>query len=493
MSKRVLFLLITVFISVALFSQKIQYSEPDKQYRDSKFEIIGKLRNKIYIAPTNNETGNKYISVYDNKMKFLKKVELNNFSGKFLKIDFIAYVDFCYIFYQYEQDATIYTYALKLDAEDDKLKNIKLLDSTEALPQYNSRYTVIASENKTKILLFKFIVAQNQFGTFSFTQIQTSLYNDSLESLEKKFIPANLLFSETITGFQLDNNGNFFYTKKASHSSSSRFTLFIKAPLIDSFYMINVNIKNVYFSESYFKIDNYNKRYIVVMPYSVIVTNKTEKILQQKGLYTFVWDIEKQRKISSKTTETPDSLHNLHDKKKTKDLYFNDYTIKNIIIKKNGSFIVACESVAREITRNAVSTSTLPNPINTTPNIVFSSTIWYYADNIALFTVDTSGNITAINSIRKSQSDVNTTDYISFGMLNTGTELTFLFNEGKRNSQTLTQNNINANAEVNRFPFFTEQNPRYRFKPSLLKQISSREVIIPYTYKNYICFAKVDF
>src|SRR4051794_33220886 len=101
MKKVVACLVLLVQIGFA-YSQHVVYSEPDKNdYRQTEFEIIGKINGNILIY---KNTRNSYaLSVYDMDMKQKDRLKLDFLPDRIINADFLVYPDFCYMFYQYQK------------------------------------------------------------------------------------------------------------------------------------------------------------------------------------------------------------------------------------------------------------------------------------------------------------------------------------------------------------------------------------------------------
>jgi hypothetical protein len=117
----------------------------------------------------------------------------------------------------------------------------------------------------------------------------------------------------------------------------------------------------------------------------------------------------------------------------------------------------------------------------------------YHYDNVAILSFDNEGNPQWSNFVRKSQFDDGADLYLSYIMVNIGSELRFLYNELDRRNYILTDNSIQPDGKISRLPTLRNLDKGFTWMPRYGKQISSRSVLIPCVYRNYICFAKVDF
>jgi len=95
--------------------------------------------------------------------------------------------------------------------------------------------------------------------------------------------------------------------------------------------------------------------------------------------------------------------------------------------------------------------------------------------------------------VHKSQYDDGSDLYLSYMMVNIGSELRFLYNELDRRSFMITDNSIQPDGQSSRKPTLRNLDKGFTWMPRYGKQISSRSVLIPCINRNYICFAKIDF
>jgi hypothetical protein len=78
-------------------------------------------------------------------------------------------------------------------------------------------------------------------------------------------------------------------------------------------------------------------------------------------------------------------------------------------------------------------------------------------------------------------------------MVNIGSELRFLYKELDRRNYIMTDVGVEPDGQSNRKPTLRNLDKGFTWMPRYGKQISGRSVLIPCVYRNYICFAKVDF
>jgi len=117
----------------------------------------------------------------------------------------------------------------------------------------------------------------------------------------------------------------------------------------------------------------------------------------------------------------------------------------------------------------------------------------YNADNILVISFDKNSNVEWNTVITKSQFDDESENLISHHIMNTGGELHFLFNQYERRAVLLNDQSVAPDGKLTRYPTLRNLDKGYDFMPRYGKQVSSTQMVIPCLYRNYLCFAKIDF
>ncbi|MEI9911941.1 MAG: hypothetical protein WDO71_21230 [Bacteroidota bacterium] len=63
----------------------------------------------------------------------------------------------------------------------------------------------------------------------------------------------------------------------------------------------------------------------------------------------------------------------------------------------------------------------------------------------------------------------------------------------ERRTQLLNDFSITPDGKINRSPTLKNLDKGYEFMPKYAKQVSLKQIIVPCVYRNYICFAKIDY
>jgi hypothetical protein len=190
---------------------------------------------------------------------------------------------------------------------------------------------------------------------------------------------------------------------------------------------------------------------------------------------------------------------------------FNDYFIRNIIPRKDGGFILGSESYYTTSRFNnwnrwdylygSPFMSSVSNYYYYSPyynNFWWSSrnnnqAVRYHADNITILSFNKDAKLEWTNVVTKEQFDDQTDELISYQLMNTGGQLHVLFNKDEKRSLLLNDYSITADGQITHNPTLKNLDKGYEFMPMYAKQVSARQMIIPCTYRNNICFAKIDY
>lgn len=502
------FLLAMGFISQA---QRIKYTEPDRDdQRSTNFEIIGKVGGNILIYKNNRYK--HVITVLDQDMKQKSLEELTYLSDRVFNVDFLPFANFSYMFYQYQRRNIVYCMAAKLDADGKKMGDSILLDTTDVSYAVNNKiYSFMHSEDRQKIMFVKVN------GKDERSHIVTSvLFNQNLELIEKERVRINMPDrGDYVTEFSVNNKGDLHFLRAWGTQNDNITKLSICSKIV-GVTGIQINeltlAQQMYLDDVKLKEDNLNQKTIITSFYSKKRRGDIE------GLYSYVWDNATQKADSYSTNVFNDDFRFNAKGDATTKMAFNDYYIKHIVVKKDGGYVVTAQA-------EYTSTRGTGNGFNRWD--YFGGNMWnandfysfgaspflyaspwnmwgggrmnnfnvtrYYSDNVAIMSFDNTGKMIWSNVIYKSQFDDNTDMNIGFGMYNAGNQIHFLFNQNEKRQSFLTDQSITPDGQVIRNATLKDLDRGFEFLPRYTKQIGIKQIIVPCMYRNYLCFAKIDF
>jgi hypothetical protein len=485
-------------------SQKIVYSEPERDdSRRLDFEIVGKISGNFLIYK--NIRSKNWISILDNDMKQIGKVDQDYLpdNDNVINVDFFPYSDFCYMIYQFRKRNILHCVAAKIDGNGHKIGDLVELDTTQINFGADSKiYSVVTSEDKSKIMVFKINSRNKRLYT-----ITTILLDDKLTLLKKSRLSMPMDDRDDyLSEFQLDNDGDLIFSKfdRVNNENIGTAAFVIKYAQADSFMVKQLNLEKTYLDEVRIKPDNYNKRYFITSFYYKQRRGNVD------GYYFYIWDKQAAKPIIEDTIVFSEELRREARGNSSTKGAFNDYFIRNIVTRKDGGFIISSEAYYTTSRGNSWNRW---NYLYGSPYLrsydyyyyspYYNSYWWnrwndgqsvrYQAENIAILSFDSSGRKEWSVIIAKDQFDDQSDDMISYQVMNTGGELHFLFNQLEKRVQLLNDFSLEPGGKIHRNPTLKNLDKGYDFMPKYAKQVSARQMIIPCISRNYICFAKIEY
>lgn len=469
------------------------------------FDVAGKVSGNFLVYK--NTKNKHWIVVFDNDMLQVAKVEQDYMpnNDRVFNIDFFPYSDYCYMIYQYQRKNVVYCMASRIDGNGRATGDPVELDTSHiGFSASNRIYTTVTSEDKSRICVFK-INSRNR----KMYIMTTKLYDAKLELLKKSRLDIPMEErNDNLGDFNLDNEGDLVFNKfyRNNNDYITQATLMVKYAQADTLHKTSIGIEKTLLDEIQVKVDNYNKRYFLSSLYS------KEKNGNVEGFWFFVWDKAGAKKLMQSTFDFNEELRREVKGDASVRMAFNDHFIRQVIIRRDGGFIIGSESFYTTSRFNSwnrwnyLYSSPFYSPYynNAYYSPYFNNSYWnnrlsnnqavrYHADNLAIFSFNASGNLEWSNVVVKSQFNDETDDLVSYQLMNTGDQLHYLFNLQERRNNLLTDFSLSPGGELTRNPTLKNLDKGYDFMPKYGKQVSARQMIIPCLYRNYICFAKIDY
>ena len=508
MNRIIFFLLISVLLSGSqLAAQRVVYSEPNKDdLRQTNFEIIGRYGSNTLVYK-NLRTRN-VISVYDADMKETSRLSLEYLNERMLNVDFISYPDYAWMIYQYQKKNIVYCMAAKIDGLGRKMGDVLQLDTTDINYNTNSKlYSVVNSEDKNRIVVFKINNRNEQrYG------VKTLLYDKELAPIRVSRIPLAMNDrNDLLSDFAVDNEGNFFFARgeRPSNNGNVLKLFLVQKPVNqDTFLLHPIKLTDISLDEVKMKADNANNRYVITSFYY-----KTKKNIIE-GIFHSVWDKATNTEVANQAIPLGNEIR--QDAKGENNIKnaFNDFYLQQIILKRDGGFVVCAENLytSSRGVANPYSRWDYLSPFSSPYDYYYynrfsgfgnfgypynsrwgSSVTRFNADNVVVLAFDKDGKPDWTNTIHKSQYDDESEASISYQMINTGDALRFIYNDFEKRTPLLAYQSIEPNGQILRNPTLKNLDQGYNFLPRYAKQVGQRQVIIPCLYRNYLAFAKLEF
>lgn len=507
------------------FAQNIIYADIEKaDVQRMNFEILGKIANNYLIYK--EVKGKNRISVYDESMRLLEEVAINNLPKRddLLDISFFPGSSSSNLIYQYQDGNVVKLMSSKVEANGRILDAPKLLDTTILSYKSDSKiYNALSSEDGSKIMLFK--INRRDRSLYNFT---TQLFDNEMNSLgDDRFSIRMEDGAFRLGGYSLTNDGKIVFTKynRVKSSGNIESAFLIEKSANSSEYKsydlgTSIGISKLFLDDIKLKIDENSGRYLLTSLYSNTIKGGMD------GIYVAAFDKSSGQRIFEKTSLFDDNLRQRAKARGTSSKsVFNDYFINNVLVHDDGGFTVGSEGLYSSggDTWNRWGYWGGPmysswgwgagwgwnywNPYRFYSPFYYSSYWWggpwgapgfgyggrsnYHADNVIIVSFDKDGNKAWDNVIIKRQSDTETDGTISYQVLNQGNNMHFLLNNSGKIS-TLEDITISETGTMHENTPVDAKSKNIDFMPRYAKQVGNGVLIVPYRYKNNISFAKVS-
>ncbi|MFT4094967.1 MAG: hypothetical protein QM640_15145 [Niabella sp.] len=513
-----------------LNAQNIVYADVNKNdVERMNFEILGSSADNYLVYKEAN--GKHRITVYDPNMKVLEEVPVTVLSKRndILDVSFYTTGSHSYLLYQYQDGDIVYLKAASIEANGRILEQPVVLDTTMiAYKTENKIYNIVTSNDNSKLLVFK--INKKDRNLYRFT---TRLFDENLQQIsESRFSLPMEYKGDYLTGYSLANDGSYIFLKynRQQNGNISEASLIEKPAGSDDYSAYKLNIGNLFLDDIKVLVDDRDGRYLLASFYS------TQKRGDIDGIYVYGYDKNAGNIAFEKTSPFSDDLKKRAKGKNNTKNAFNNFFINNIIVHSDGSFTVNAEALSNTGNEDRWGYWGSPFwgpglgywggwgpgwgwgwgrmggfgwPYSYYSPFFYRSYWWggwgpgwgrgwygggsprFNAGNIAVLSFNNNGDKAWDQVIVKSQSASNTDGSISYQVVFSGDEAHYLLNNSGKISD-LENIVINGDGTIREGTPVPAKDKHIDFMPKYGKQVGPNTIIIPYTYKSNIAFAKVE-
>ena len=493
------------------FSQNITYSEVERaDSRNMNFEILGNFSGNFLVYKNLNKR--QTLTIYDNSMAIKENIKLDFISDRTNNIDFITYPDRFLMVWQFEKGNTIYSKAATVNGEGKLIGSVMDLDtSKQSFFSSKVYYSFTWSEDKSKLLLYKTYTRNNEY-----THV-TKVYNDKFLLLDS----SKMIFTyndnrEEFGNLLIDNEGTILFEKIKQNAREEYInTLEINFKKLNNSQLATVNIPldKQLIQSPLIKVDNLNKNYLI----NTFSYQKNRGNVD--GLLSAIISRDSFKVTNQTINIFSDSLRAKLSGKTDFRTVYNNLNIRNVILKKDGGFIVLTEEYIRQRRFGNGFNDRFNNGFNNGfgNNGFYNSYSDYYLYNrgyygyyrpfndgsgrdivynyndVINFSFTKNLQLQWNNVINKTTSDIENDNFLSFTNMNAGREIHFLFLQKDNNRQILSNYAVQPDGSIIRYPTLKGREAGYNFMPRLARQTGVRQMLVPCIVRNNIAFAKIDF
>lgn len=497
-------LAVFVFIFNQAFSQQIIFSEHrNDESSEINFEIIGRQGSNYLVYK--NIRWKHVMGVYDEQMKLVSNDRLKFMPDKTFNVDFITYPDHFYMVYQYQKGNVVYCMGVKMNNEGEPMAESFHLDTSRIGAFADKRiYSVVSSEDKSHILVYKMLRKNDHLTLVSKVYDNSMRLQDSSRHL-LNFNDRKDIYSE----LSIDNEGTFLFAHektKGKQESVWQLDLLYHPLKRDTLSRVQVPLSEKFIDEVMIKVDNRNRGYVI----NSLFTNEVRGNIT--GLFTAGMPWNKPAELSTAINYFPDSIRAKMNNEGNYNTAFNDIYIRNIIMKRDGGFVINMEDFSMRVTGNAFGRSRYDYLYNSpygyhdyyhyNPSYYQyyrpfyyrnQTTTYYYYDNILVLSLDKTYRTEWNALMIKKQGDVETDNFLSFSNVVKGGEIHYFFMEAEKKNQVVMNNGLSSSGKLTRYGTLKGNSSGYQFMPKLAKQVGPSQIILPCLYRGFIAFARVDF
>lgn len=476
-------LVVALLFSEPVQAQEILYSSYEKfDFRSGDFSVIGKIGDRVYTYRGSSE--GFYLDAFDDNMEKKATIVLDFFPKKVYKTRFVASGNQIVTIYQGLEENRVVQYVALLDDKGRLVKGPLVINEAKAgLLGINRDYFQVAhSEDKKYLLVYEADVRGDG------VEFNGTLLDDQLNKISKistSYTADNTLASGDV---HLGNDGTLYlpvYTPIGSKGYADRVWLLTMQVGEQKFAPYEMPLNDLYAANTYMKLDNMNRRIYVGGFYSDKKNGHYEGVL-----YTY-FDMVTKTYENRKSLAFDDRLRTATGERNKKKA-FNNFMVRNLIVKNDGGFVMISEDFYVS-TRNNYAGPGFGYYSWYYGPMMASSVREYHYDDILAISYDAAGNRQWHTFIRKDQySQEDGGLFSSYALVNTGGAIGFLFNDFNANRSRIQLASMDGAGQLVMKSLSTgASDPDWL--PRSGKQISAREIVVPCLSKRQICFAKVIF
>lgn len=473
-------LCLLLFIGKPSWGQDLFYSKEEQfNFQQGKYRLVGSSGSNIY---TFLETDKDYfLYAYNDSMALTAKIALDFLPQRILDIQFINYPHQIVTLFQAEARNYIIQYVALIDDKGLLAQEPMAIDSVRSSWFGNNKgfFKFQLSSNKSKIMIY----AQNK------GKLRTSLISHDGQLIR------NRSYNMSTRGMEegstaLTNQGDFYFLAQKAVGVKKYFNeanLFLidgqegllnrrKLPLR----------KNTFISGAKSKLNLQNNQLLIAGFHS---ESKNGNI---QGICHLTYDPAQANFSALQKTSFPQELLQASIEKNKKKA-FNNEQVQELILKNDGGFLVVAEKAY--VTRQ---TAMAPGwgyySWYYSPAYANRSIYEYHYKDLLLMDFDANQDLSWQRLIPKDQySQDDQGIFSSFGFLNTGATLLFIYNDFNNRRNEIKVAALSPNQELQIQALNVGNIGSGDWIPRKAKSLSAKSCLVPVLNRNLISFVKINF
>ncbi len=466
-------------------AQEVIYSPYEKfDLRSGDYFVVGKVSGSLFTYRSGGE--GHFLDMFDDSMNRVATVILDFFPAKIYETRLVAYDDRILVLYQALESGKIVQYGAILDAQGRLLKRPVALahGRTGVFGQNREYFSTVVSEDKTKVLVYNITAKGSQLnfsGTWTDNQLEVRKKSQVVYEATQRIAAGSAL---------LGNDGTLClaaYTPTGSRDYADGLWLLTLTQDDRSFRSAAFALNDNFATGSYMKPDQLNNRIYIGGFYSEKKTGNYD------GMLFGYYDLNTHSMQQQKLIPFDERLRNAAGERNARKA-FNDYHVRNLIVKNDGGFVLIAESFYISSRNTAYAPGWgYYSMYSYGPFMAPAIREFFYGD-ILVISYNAEGQREWQSFIRKDQySQEDGGVFSSFALLNTGGSLGFLFNDYNSVRSRIQLASVDGTGKIAMRSLAAGNNDDPDWLPRSGKQVAAREMVSPCLRKRQICFAKIIF
>lgn len=468
-------------------AQEVFLSKEQKfTFKDGDYSVLGWCGQRLYTYRASKE--GYYLDGFNDSMRLMATVALDFFPKKIYETRFIVSGDKILVLFQAIQSNVLVQYAALLDDRAMLLQKPIAIDSVKTAWMASDRkyFDYVISADRSRVMLYR----SSNRGSDKKVQFHNVLLDNGLNILSRN--APSLISKErlNIGSTVLGNDGSLFLHVSDGNNDrqfSDGSWLLRLRPGAGDFDTLSMPLERRYLSGALLKLDDAEQKLLMAAFYSNKKSGNTE------GLFYATLDASRFELTESKALHFDERMRqSTEDRNKKKA--FDDYVVRDIILKNDGGFLAVAESFY--ITSRSSSFNGGYYGYYSWYGAPYSRTYTteYNYGDIMVLNYDAQGQMDWSRFVRKYQySQEDEGIFSSYAQLNSGGSLVFLYNDFTGKKPGLSLVGIDNQGESQFKKWTGGPATKGDWMPRFAKQIGLRELLVPVLQNNSLWFARIAF
>jgi hypothetical protein len=480
--------LLLLLASFSLSAQDLFFAKEQKiDVQNTSFESIGWCGDRLYTYRGNAKDG-YFLDAYNDSMRLLATIALDFLPKKIAGSNFYVANNHIIMLYQAVQRDQMIQYAVRLNEKGLIQGKPKVLDSvrTAWLSKDRQYFDNVASFDHTRLM----VITQGKKSSNKHS-FHTVLLNDELEILSKQSPTLLNRYDAYVAQYVLAKDGTLY----VSVSSDDRLKklgeqnyIFQLTPNAKMFNYIEVPREEDRSVNKWFlKINEENNQLVFATTYAGPTSGKNIE-----GLITGVFNPDASKFEQFFVRSFSDDLRTSSSERNFKKA-FNVFEVRDIIVKNNGGALIILENYF--VTTRSYGTGGNFGYYSMYNGPYVSNTVREYVyGDLLIVNQNNEGTITWQNYVRKDQYTQDDGGiFSSYGLINSGTNLLFFFNDFSSSRGFLNIALLDPNGEMQLTKLTNSIGGSADWLIRSGKQTDAQEYLIPILTKNGLSFVRITF